>query len=128
MNSDIAGSAIPTLEMALTQYSNADTLRQLAAMTKENLPTRKADLAAVIMRHLEGDGLRAAWKALDELQRAAVAEVVHSSSPIFPGARFRAKYGQDPIWGSTDKYGYKRIPSALGLFFYGSGEMPDDLK
>ena len=57
-----------------------------------------------------------------------MAEVVHSRSPQFPADRFRAKYGEDPNWGSADKYGYGRTPSALCFFFYGNRIMPDDLK
>ena len=119
---------IPTLEMALSEFMRVDDLKRLAALTKESLPTRKSDLAALIIRHLEGEKLRRVWQSLDELQRAAVAEVVHSTSPDFSADRFRAKYGRDPDWGATDKYGYSRSPSALGFFFYGNGVMPDDLK
>src|SRR5205823_3815460 len=42
--------------------------------------------------------------------------------------RFRAKYGRDPNWGWTDKYGYDRSPSTLCFFFYGNHVMPEDLK
>ena len=119
---------IPTLMIALSQHMSAEELKGLAALTREKLPTRKADLAAVIVRHLDGERLRAVWQGLDELQRAAVAEVVHSSSTRFPADRFRAKYGRDPDWGHADAKGYHHIPSALGFFFYGRGRMPADLK
>ncbi|MBE3065583.1 MAG: hypothetical protein IMZ69_11275, partial [Spirochaetes bacterium] len=119
---------IPTLEVALSECMGVEDLRMLAALTRDKLPTRKADLAAVIMRHLGGERLRTVWQSLDELQRAAVAEVVHSSSTAFSADRFRAKYGRDPIWGTDDKGGYRRRPSALGFFFYGNGMMPSDLK
>ena len=72
---------IPTLDVALSEFMNSDDLKKLAGLTKEKLPTRKADLAAVIMRHLDGEKLRAVWQNLDELQRAAVAEVVQESAP-----------------------------------------------
>jgi hypothetical protein len=119
---------IPTLEMALSETMTVDELKKLAALTREKLPARKADIAALIIRHLEGERLRLVWLELDSLQRAAVAEVVHSSSPYFSVDRFRAKYGQDPNWGTKDKYEYKRSPSALGFFFYANRVMPDDLK
>lgn len=124
---DVSGG-IPTLDMALSEFMNSDDLKTLAALTKEKLPTRKADLAAVIKRYLDGDRLRTVWQCLDELQRAAVAEVVHSSSTEFEADRFQAKYGRGPNWGTTDRYGYHRSPSALGFFFYGNGVMPADLK
>jgi hypothetical protein len=122
------GAGIPTLEIALAEHMSAEDLRLLAALTGKKLPTRKVDLAAVLTRHLDGDGLQAAWQSLDEIQRAAVAEVVHSNSGKFLADRFRAKYGRDPLWFTTDASGYRRTPSPLGFFFYGAGEMPADLK
>jgi hypothetical protein len=119
---------IRTLEVALSVHMKSDDLRKLAALTKEKLPTRKLDLAAVIMRHLAGERLRTLWQSLDDLQRAAVAEVVHSSSTKFLADRFRAKYGRDPNWGTKSEWGSHRSPSALGFFFYGNRVMPDDLK
>jgi hypothetical protein len=107
---------IPTLEVALSEHMTAEDLKKLAALIDEKPPTRKADLAAGIMGRLAGEGLRTIWQSLDELQRAAVAEVVHSSSTQFLADRFRAKYGQDPNWGQTDKSGYHRSPSALRFF------------
>src|ERR1700757_1150878 len=90
-----ADGGIPTLDMALSDM-NTEGLRKLCALTGEKLPTRKFDLAQVVIRHLEGERLRTLWQGLDQIDRAAVAEVVHSSSTQFPADRFRAKYGQDP--------------------------------
>jgi hypothetical protein len=123
-NSD---GSIPTLEVALTQHMNADDLKKLAKHTNQKIPTRKADIAAVIKQYLDGERLKAVWQGLDDLQRAAVAEVVHSSSTHFLADRFAAKYGRGPNWGTADKYGYRRVPSPLAFFFYG-GVLPDDLK
>ncbi|MDZ7752691.1 MAG: helicase-associated domain-containing protein [Gammaproteobacteria bacterium] len=106
---------------------NADDLKRLAKHTNQKIPTRKADIAAVIKRHLDGERLQTVWQGLDDLQRAAVAEVVHSNSPHFLADRFTAKYGRSPDWGVADRYGYRRTPSPLAFFFYG-GVMPDDLK
>jgi hypothetical protein len=122
-----ADVGIPTLEAALFDHMNSDDLRKLGALTKQKLPTRKADLAAVIMRHLQGNGLQAVWQALDELQRAAVAEVVHSEEDYFQPDRFRAKYSRDPVWESGEENRYHRKPSSLCFFFY-KGVMPADLK
>lgn len=122
-----ADGGILTLEVALSEYMNADELKQLAKHTKQKIPTRKADIAAVIMRHLDGERLEQVWQSLDELQRVAVAEVVHSSSTEFLADRFHAKYGRDPNWATADKYGHRRRTSPLGFFFY-DGVMPDDLK
>lgn len=123
-----ADGGIPTLAKALFEFMNVDDLKRLAGLTKARLPTRKADLAAVIVQHLEGERLREVWQGLDELQRAAIAEVVHSDSPQFNADRFRAKYGQDANWGATDKHAWDRKPSGLCFFFYGNDVMPDDLR
>ncbi|PYS48418.1 MAG: hypothetical protein DMG13_25590 [Acidobacteria bacterium] len=120
-------SGIPTLQAALFDHMNSEDLRRLGALTKQTLPSRKADLAGVIMCHLEGDRLRTVWQGLDELQRAAVAEVVHSEEDYFLPDRFRAKYGSDPVWESGEENRYYRKPSPLCFFFY-KGVMPGDLK
>jgi hypothetical protein len=54
---------IPTLDVAVSEFMNAEDLKRLGALTGEKLPTRKADLAQVIIRHLEGERIRtvAAW-------------------------------------------------------------------
>ncbi len=118
---------IPTLEVALIEHMNVGDLRKLAKYTNQRIPNRKADIAAVIMRYLAGDRLKSVWQGLNELQRAAVAEVVHSSSTRFLADRFAAKYGRNPNWGTVDRYGYVRHPSPLAFFFF-NGVMPDDLK
>ena len=127
MKYHLDSEGIPTLDRALSDYMKTDDVRKLAALTKEKLPTRKEDLAAVVIRHLAGERLHTVWQCLDELQQAAVAEVVHSKSTEFPAERFRAKYGRDPNWGSDGQYERERRPSALCFFFYRS-LMPDDLK
>ena len=117
----------PGIRVAL-EFMTADNLRKLASLTGERVPTtRKSDIADVILRHLEGARLRTVWEGLDDLQRAAVAEVVHSTSACFSDLRFRAKYGREPNWGSGDEYSSNRKPSALNFFFY-SDLMPSDLK
>ena len=118
---------IPTLEVALMEHLTVDELKKLANHTHQKIPTRKADIAALIVQHLQGESLHAVWQDLDDLQRAAVAEVAHSSSTRFLADRFAAKYGRSPDWGTADKYGNRRNPSPLAFFFYG-GVMPDDLK
>jgi len=120
-------AGVPTLAVALSEHMNADELRKLASLTGGPLPTRKAELADLIAKHLEGNRLRAAWQSLDELQQAAVAEVVHSHDTHFPADRFQAKYGRAPSWGSLDTYRRDERPSPLRFFFYGD-VMPDDLK
>lgn len=104
---------IPTLKLALSEFMNSDDLKKLAALTKEKLPTRKADLAAVIMRHLDGERLRTVWQCLDELQRAAVAEVVHSM-PIrltHPSHQALTRAWRKPLLGRPGRR--RRPPAAV---------------
>ena len=119
---------IATLALALSDHLTIADLKPLVALTGEAPATRKADLAAAVVRHLEGDRLEAVWRGLDHLQRAAVAEVVYSASPQFDADRFFAKYGREPNWGSAGNHGRGRKPSPLCFFFYGNGVMPADLK
>lgn len=118
---------IPTLGLA-PDTMNAEDLKKLAALTGDKVPSRKADAAALIVKHLAGERLRTVWECLDELQQAAVAEAVHSLSSRCEPARFRAKYGRDPNWnsGGESRYGYK--PSALRFFLHNDGKIPADLK
>ena len=108
---------IPTLAVALSEHMNADALRKLAALTGGPVPTRKAELADLIASHLGGNRLRTVWQSLDEMQKAAVAEVVHSPGTQFPADRFQAKYGRAPGWASPNTYRRDERPTALRFFF-----------
>ena len=116
-----------TLELALDSM-NADELRKLVALTGQKAPDRKGDMAALIVQHLAGERLRTVWEGLDELQRAAVAEAVHSPSSQLNAGLFRAKYGRDPDWSTASESSYDHKPSALRFFLYKSGVVPADLK
>ena len=118
---------IPTLQLGLDSM-NADALRKLVALTGQKAPTRKGDMAALIVQHLAGERLRTVWEGLDEWQRAAVAEAVHSPSSRLDAGLFRAKYGRDPDWGTANQSGYDRKPSRLCLFLLWGGIVPADLK
>jgi hypothetical protein len=87
------------LSQVLENYT-VPILKKLAQLVATNLPTRKAEVLAIILREMENpERLRQFWNDLDTLQQAAVAEVVHSSSGRFDAAGFRAKYGGDPDFG-----------------------------
>jgi hypothetical protein len=116
-----------TTTLDALQSLNADTLKRLLKLlpTSER-PTRKADLVAVVYRHLEGDALHTLWRKLSALQQAAVAEAVHGAGGRLHEEKFRAKYGESPDWGTKGQWGDDE-PSLLGLFFYG-GVIPDDMR
>jgi hypothetical protein len=75
--SDIDGG-IPSLAAALSEHQNVDELKVRATLTHTRAPTRKAALVEHICQYLEGHRLRVVWQGLDDLQKAAVAEVAHS--------------------------------------------------
>ena len=118
---------IATIQQAL-ETQTVDNLKKFCALLSNNLKlTRKADLVTAILPHLEGKKLQKIWQQLDELQKAAVAEVVHSAGNDYRADAFVAKYGQKPNFGKGDRYSYAYQPSLLSLFFY-QGVMPSDLK
>lgn len=112
----------------LQQYT-VPQLRQLAGLIASGLPSRKADIIDVIHAYLTNPNkLGQEWQQLDEIQQAAIAEVVHSTGTKLDPVQFRAKYGQAPDLGGFG-YGYlsKSSLSHLDLFFY-HYHMPLDLK
>lgn len=123
---------IPSVAEALNHHTVEELKKLLALLPASEKPTRKGELVALILGHIEGEGLRGLWSRLDESQQAAVAETVHSSDGRFDAQRFKAKYGRSPDWGTRRNhigylYDYQRQPSLLCLFIY-SDVMPDDLR
>ncbi|MEG3850555.1 hypothetical protein QT971_25720 [Microcoleus sp. herbarium19] len=118
---------VTSLEQAL-EGMIVDDLKKLNALLSGNRKsTRKADLVAGIKEQMQGQKLKQVWAQLDHLQKAAVAEAIHGSDGCYDHDLFVAKYGQQPDWGSSDRYGYNREPSILSLFFYGAA-IPYDLQ
>ena len=115
----------PTVEEALGNLT-VDGLKPLAALVSTSPPKRKGELVALLARQLEGERLRGLWERLGELERAAVAEVVHGPERRFSAARFRAKYGRDPDWGARDRCDRYGSGSLLRLFIH-DHVIPDDL-
>jgi len=112
----------------LQQYT-VPQLRQLAGLVASGLPNRKADIIEVIHTYLTNpNNLRQEWQQLDEIQQAAVAEVVHAPENRLDTAQFKAKYGKKPdLGGFGYSYYSKNSLSHLDLFFY-AYHMPLDLK
>ena len=68
--------SIATIVEALSRLG-VYQLGQLATLIAiDPKPTKKDELVAALKRHLEGKKLTQLWTELDELQQAAVAEVV----------------------------------------------------
>ena len=118
-----------SLEQALEAKTVDDLKKLCPLLSLDQKLTRKADLITAILQQIEGAKIKKFWQQLDELQKAAVAEVVHSSGNNYNADAFVAKYGQKPIFGTGDRYTYssKYKPSLLSLFFY-QGSMPSELK
>src|SRR5260370_25805153 len=97
-----------------------DQLKSLMRWLPDASPTGKKDqLVGQIQRSLTGDGLRALWDRLDDIQRMAVAETAYALNGFFYGNRFRAKYGRLPDFTINEdgrRYSYYGPPTAFGLF------------
>ncbi|TVR51775.1 MAG: hypothetical protein EA426_19715 [Spirochaetaceae bacterium] len=123
---------IERLTDALTELNSSEELGKLARLTGSRVPTRKADLADHIARYLAGDGLRKAYDSLGELERAAIAEVVHSETDTFDAERFLAKYGSGPTQEPDeldDPSSFQRQPALLDMFLIGRNRlMPREIK
>ncbi|MGI9107738.1 MAG: hypothetical protein ACR2G4_15995 [Pyrinomonadaceae bacterium] len=123
---------IPTVAEAVNRHTVEELKKLCALLPTSEKPVRKGELAALILRHLEGENLRALWSRLDETQQAAVSETIHATQGRFLAERFQAKYGRAPDWGASRNpigyiYGYKKSePSLLCLFIY-HDQLPDDL-
>ncbi len=132
VNRSGAGGGIPSLSVALSDTLTAEELKRLARLTGRRVPLRKAELVEHVLEHLAGDRLRTVWLGLDELQKAAVAEVVHSRRSSFTARRFLARYGELPDFGTLRRTSREGHISPLRLFLFGweadGSVMPDDLR
>ena len=118
---------IPTVLEALT-HQTVDQLKVLANLLPAGkIPTRKAELVDYVHQQLQGESLKRLWQQCDRLQQAVISEVVYGADGRYQEARFVSKYGENPKWGTGDRYSYSYKPSLLALFFY-SYTMPQDLK
>jgi hypothetical protein len=119
-------NVIPNLLQAIECLTVEDLKKLIQLFQSGHKLNRKAELVNGIASQVQ-DNLEKIWRQLDQLQKAAVAEVVHSDDNNYRDESFVAKYGQQPNWGTGDRYSRQRQPSLLCLFFY-SKVMPADLK
>jgi hypothetical protein len=128
---------LTTLQDAL-DLRTVDDLKQLVALLPTSArPARKGELVALIGQHLQGEALHELWEQLDPLQQLAVAETLYAPGGRFDAARFQAKHGALPSFGTKkNTWGYSETPSRLRLFMYSGTRwgsthalcIPDDLK
>jgi hypothetical protein len=115
----------PDALQALLERYRVRELKPLAGLLASYLPTRKAELIALISAYVrDPERLRQLWGALDTVQQAAVTETLYTGH--FDRARLRAKYGQEPDWGKS-RYGELEKPSTLRFFVY-HGVVPRELR
>ena len=105
-------------------------------MPTDERPTRKADLVELIVTHLSGKRLRVLWEQLNNTQKLAVAETIYADESVFDPTRFRARYGELPVFGTKkERWEDHDNPSLLRLFLYPAHRysndalvVPEDLK
>ena len=127
--------------ITLSEALNLLTIDQLKGLIDlfpddKTRPTRKADLVAMIERHLAGERLQEIWGRLDELQQSAVSETLYGADGRFDARQFRAKYRAMPGFEvASNRRNRRSRPSYLCLFLYrehrhaNQGVMiPDDLQ
>lgn len=95
-------------------------------------PSRKEDLVKALTSMMTGESLRGVLNRLSDLEKNAVAEVVHSDGEQLDRSRFEAKYGDVPNSSLDDSGGYRRLKEAspqslLPLFLY-RGKIPAAMK
>ncbi len=126
----------PTVLDALNALT-VDELKKLRALLPtSDAATRKNDLVQLLQSYLLGDRLRDQWAQLDARQQDAVREAIYTGNGKFIADRFRAKYGQAPVFRSKqDKHarffghsGWDAKPTRLCLFIYNDQIVPDDLR
>ncbi len=120
---------IPTIVEALENQSVEQLKKLITYLPTTQKVSRKAELVNLVSNYLNNEtSLYQLWQKLDQLQQAAVAEVVYSSQTQFDAIKFKAKYRQLPNFDNSDRYNYNSQPSLLRLFFYSYNIIPDEMK
>lgn len=123
--------ALFNVRQALDNMTVDELKSLLPHLSTSEKPTRKGELVDLIDRYLSEAQLRLLWNRLDETQRNAIAETVHSDSPYFSAERFQAKYGESPAFSISEnkRWGSHKSPTVLKLLFYSyQNYVPKDLK
>lgn len=115
----------------LLSSQTVDQLKpRLALLETGERPSRKADIIALLRRHLLSPQLRAYWEKLEPVDRHAVAEAIHNWDGRFDPIRFSNKYADLPqAFRPREPGGSRRSREKIGtlyLFFY-DYIVPDEL-
>jgi hypothetical protein len=112
-----------TMREALSEL-DTENVRQLGRLFGPVPATRKQDRIEIVLRGLEGEGLKWALDKLDDLSRKAVTEAAYDPDGIFRESVFSAKYGH--LTGSERIY-TGRGNTFLEVFLI-RGYIPGDLQ
>jgi hypothetical protein len=128
---------ITTLKEALNNYSVYRLQDLLRLVTDEYCPESLSTLVNFLESYINNN-LEKIWQDLDDIQQAAVSEVVHSDDNYLDDIKFEAKYGSSPEWSIVEKiedsFRYKETPTKLWLYFFQVGRynteiiIPEDIK
>lgn len=102
---------------------------RLALLETGERPNRKADIVALLRRHLLSPRLQDDWEKPEPVDRHAVAEAIHNWDGRFDPVRFFNKYLDIPQTfraGRRGGSGRSKSNASLSLFFYG-GIVPEEL-
>jgi len=90
--------------------TNDDLAFRLKLLGVKPLKPRKADMIDAIKGSYAGEGLKAIWSSLSQLEQSAVREACHASDLCYNENRFLAKYGSLPPFCNPPederRYGY----------------------
>ena len=115
-----------TLEETLLAFS-VEELKSLARLVAKRSPPRKAEIVRLLTREMTGPGIKRFWEELDETERLAVSESLHTWGGSYEGERFLAKYGRSPAWGTLSPRQRDPKPSSLWLLLP-DGSIPEALQ
>lgn len=113
---------LPNLEYSLASFTVED-LKWSAAVLATKLPTRKADLIALIVSALTNPAeIERLWSRLTRLQQQVVAETVHNLGGRYDGELIEAKYP-----GATAPLGARGYGGTHIYFSFGTHKKPATL-
>jgi hypothetical protein len=117
----------PSLTECLERYDK-DELKALVSLVSSTQPDERDVLCRLLYNILTDKAeVKRLWNGLDDMQKAAVAETLHSPALSFEESRFLARYGTNPDWGKTEPGRRIKEPSRLCLFIHRL-EIPEQLK